>query len=582
MKNISMILRLCVLMLCVMLCSCSSKEEVQKQKNEGLNLLQRPKDPENDPDPVIRHEKKSTVKTDAAPNLMWSEPSPGPMYYDTIAEYCNELREGGFSDWRPPTTKELKSTMKECSGFKEGSGIFYTEKDTETLQSYVNGFRLYDGCFWSFNEKENDQNWFNGYGMVSGKSCLADPDWHPCRPCKRDLCNVACVRESSPKDFAAEKIIEIKKAINPDKLQWSESTMSERKNYSATLLAERHIMYTAAKELCDGSWVCEEEEEREIPCGYLHRDCMDNTFGVHDAYSYCESLREGGFSDWRLPTMEELRSLKGKDTQKPEKEADESFFLAARSSHEIRALTANSTWDSYHARPDRFSWIYSPVLDLALSVPVINHDTNVICVRDRKDDDFKAKNKNKPVKSLPNPKSLKWSAEAGDPMTWEEAKNYCSNLTENNHSDWRLPNIDELRTLIQNCDKTKPGGKCRISENRQCLDEKCWSKDCNGCGKINTLPEKTEYYELGEETKKQLMEEIKHPRFSKTGSIEAFWSSTLDPNNANEAWGVDFLNARVGHMTMLIDAYDRGGAHPADFPYILDYKLKVVCVRNNQ
>ena len=134
MKNISMILRLCVLMLCVMLCSCSSKEEVQKQKNEGLNLLQRPKDPENDPDPVIRHEKKSTVKTDAAPNLMWSEPSPGPMYYDTIAEYCNELREGGFSDWRPPTTKELKSTMKECSGFKEGSGIFYTEKDTETLQ----------------------------------------------------------------------------------------------------------------------------------------------------------------------------------------------------------------------------------------------------------------------------------------------------------------------------------------------------------------------------------------------------------------------------------------------------------------
>lgn len=75
-------------------------------------------------------------------------------------------------------------------------------------------------------------------------------------------------------------------------------------------------------------------------------------------------------------------------------------------------------------------------------------------------------------------------------MTWEEAKNYCSDLTESSFSDWRLPNIDELRTLIQNCDKTKPGGKCRISENRQCLDEKCWSQDCNGCGKINMLPKK--------------------------------------------------------------------------------------------
>jgi hypothetical protein len=78
-----------------MLCSCSSKEkeEVQKPKNEDLILLQGAEDTENDPNPAIRREKQSTVKTDAAPNLMWSQPSPGPMYYDTIAEYCEELRE---------------------------------------------------------------------------------------------------------------------------------------------------------------------------------------------------------------------------------------------------------------------------------------------------------------------------------------------------------------------------------------------------------------------------------------------------------------------------------------------------------
>ena len=581
MKNLSMILHLCILTLCIVLCSCSSKEEKPESTNqattESIILIQ----PENDPDPVIRHEKQSSVTADTALNLMWSQPSPGPMYYDTIAEYCEELREGGFSDWRPPTTEELKSIMKDCSGFKEGSGIFYTEKEADTLRTYVNGFRLYDGCFWSFNEKENNQNWFNGYGMVSGKSCLADPDWHPCRPCMRDLCNVACVRESSPKDFAAEKKIEIEKTIDPDKLQWSESTVSKKKNYTATLLAERHVMYTAAKELCDESWVCEEDEERKIPCGYLYRDCIDDTFGVHDAYSYCESLREGDFSDWRQPTIEELKSLHGR-YKKPEKDADESFFLAARSSHGVRALTANSIWDGSHARPDRFGWTYSPVLDLLIYVPVINHDTDEICVRDKKDDDPKVKSKNKRVKSLPNPKSLKWSSVAADPMTWEEAQNYCSNLAENNHSDWHLPNIDELRTLIQNCDKTKAGGRCRISENRQCLNEKCWSKDCNGCGKINTLTAKTEYYELGEETKKQLLEEINDPKFSRIKSNDAFWSSTLDPENTKEAWGVDFLNARVGHMTMLIDAYNRGGAHSADFPYILDYKLKVVCVRNNQ
>ena len=177
--------------------------------------------------------------------------------------------------------------------------------------------------------------------------------------------------------------------------------------------------------------------------------------------------------------------------------------------------------------------------------------------------------------------NLMWSQPSPGPVYYGSIAEYCEELREGGFSDWRLPNIDELRTLIQNCDKTKSGGKCRISENRQYLDEKCWSQDCNGCGKINMLPEKTEYYELREETKKQLMEEINNPKFSKTGSKEAFWSSTLDPENTNEAWGVDFMNARVGHMTMLIDAYDRGGAHSADFPYILDYKLKVVCVRTS-
>ena len=64
---------------------------------------------------------------------------------------------------------------------------------------------------------------------------------------------------------------------------------------------------------------------------------------------------------------------------------------------------------------------------------------------------------------------------------WEEARSYCSKLKEGGFNDWRLPTIDELRTLIQNCPATETGGKCKVSEKNDCLDshDECYSPaDC--------------------------------------------------------------------------------------------------------
>lgn len=62
-----------------------------------------------------------------------------------------------------------------------------------------------------------------------------------------------------------------------------------------------------------------------------------------------------------------------------------------------------------------------------------------------------------------------WSAMSTAPLDWDEAVSYCKYLTELEYYDWRLPTVNELRTLIQNCSDTEPRGFCNMTD--ECLAE---------------------------------------------------------------------------------------------------------------
>ena len=65
-----------------------------------------------------------------------------------------------------------------------------------------------------------------------------------------------------------------------------------------------------------------------------------------------------------------------------------------------------------------------------------------------------------------------WSKISKEPLAWNTAVSYCEELKELEYSDWKLPTIDELRTLIQHCPATETGGSCQISDD--CLrDDNC-------------------------------------------------------------------------------------------------------------
>jgi len=68
---------------------------------------------------------------------------------------------------------------------------------------------------------------------------------------------------------------------------------------------------------------------------------------------------------------------------------------------------------------------------------------------------------------------------SGHTSYYVDAKSYCENLKWAGHDDWRLPTIDELRTLIRRCTMTQPEGQCLVSS--ECLGEECFQWQCLGC-----------------------------------------------------------------------------------------------------
>ncbi len=121
---------------------------------------------------------------------------------------------------------------------------------------------------------------------------------------------------------------------------------------------------------------------------------------------------------------------------------------------------------------------------------------------------------------------LPWSNTLTEPkMYWGAAKEHCNAMSLGGHSDWRLPNISELRSLIRGCAGTATGGYCGVTDS--CIDISCQGGVCYDCS-AGDGPADNCYWPDSME-----------------GSCGSYWSSSPVGDLDGSAWLVNFYDGHV-------------------------------------
>ncbi len=192
----------------------------------------------------------------------------------------------------------------------------------------------------------------------------------------------------------------------------------------------------------------------------------DTRVSYADAATYCSELELGGQADWRMPSIRELFTINQANGNQHETNAwylDGTVFnldyptdVPLTGSH--TASMMGQTWSST-SRPDNtnINYFYN-FLDGHIKSNFNNASNATLFYRCVRGDETKfattSYSDNGDETVTDNNTGIMWQKENGEQstgdyqFTWQEALVYCEDLTLAGHTDWKLPDINELQSIV--------------------------------------------------------------------------------------------------------------------------------------
>lgn len=282
-----------------------------------------------------------------------SEQSPNTMNFEDALSYCESLQENSYDNWVIPTWEEMM--------FLIGGGIDFT--------GVRNSNELWTSTFSTSATYHYKVASTEGYSWADGPT---------------DLNHVRCVRHNSI------------------------SVSSSGSSSSGSNSTSNGVMQAVA---------LSEESPNEMYYG--------------DAMLYCDSLNEGGYDNWVIPSIFELEFLSAGGASIPGNRTTN--FLWTRSTQKYQSAMSSRL-----------------VFDLSLGQGTESDYLNQQHTRCTRYESVLVNNSgsssgnSNATSTLGNSMPTMISNESTSVMIFGDCALYCENLTESGYSDWIMPSIEQL------------------------------------------------------------------------------------------------------------------------------------------
>ncbi len=409
-------------------------------------------------------ESEGNVIFDAGTNLYWQKDSAQADTWKEALSYCENLEYAGYDDWRLPNKNELLSLVDYS---KAGT-------EAEVLSSFPG---MTPDIFWSSTGADYGA-WLvymkdGTLGVTGGENLNGGPDddivvnAYFMRSIKRD--EIEEEKELHPVVRCVRSLLDEKNDIPA----CGETGIAPCKDANGTVWSS--VIYPEFFAGFDKKLIYGEGDPG------VYRRGSEKSVSTVDFYSVvdlCHDLYESGSHKWRLPTIDEIRSLVTTDKIKTggscgitDEHFESSYFTEDTCTGDDPSetilfdygfmLSGTLNLEYFNPEEEVYPELWGvSVYDGVLAAVPEEIPLSVLTQRCVLDETLNYEE----TPYLDPETGLLWSDISSDYLDFEEAETYCFDLTmEDMEHFWRLPTIDELKTLVVNCSEDE--APCPIDMN---------------------------------------------------------------------------------------------------------------------